>query len=151
MEFLENPTSGTYACQARIHNETSGHFRIYEKIVTLEIDKAPRESSIQILPNGIGHGKNQNSFMRFDRLEIFCKDNSNQTRPKPSVSWFKNGQLIQLLPDWQASQNMPFYAVYPSRRYLPKKTQAVIEFIKEKIGTPCYWDEYLDAHIRYPQ
>lgn len=64
---------------------------------------------------------------------------------------FKNGQLIQLLPDWQASQNMPFYAVYPSRRYLPKKTQAVIEFIKEKIGTPCYWDEYLDAHIRYPQ
>lgn len=34
---------------------------------------------------------------------------------------FKEGQLIQLLPDWQPSQDMPFYAVYPSRRYLPKK------------------------------
>ncbi len=61
---------------------------------------------------------------------------------------FKDGQLIQLLPDWQPSQNMPFYAVYPSRRYLPKKTAAVIEFIKQKIGSPCYWDKRLAPYLQ---
>lgn len=63
---------------------------------------------------------------------------------------FKNGQLIQLFPDWCASQVMPFYAVYPSRRYLPKKTAAVIEFIKQTIGTPCYWDKRLSPYIQRP-
>ncbi|MDA0126873.1 LysR family transcriptional regulator [Vibrio sp. MarTm2] len=61
---------------------------------------------------------------------------------------FKNGQLIQLLPDWQASQDMPFYAVYPSRRYLPTKTAAVIEFIKQKIGAPCHWDKRLAPYLQ---
>ncbi|MDA0147054.1 LysR family transcriptional regulator [Vibrio sp. LaRot3] len=60
---------------------------------------------------------------------------------------FKNGQLIQLLPEWKASQNMPFYAVYPSRHYMPKKTSAVIEFIKHKIGSPCYWDSRLAPYV----
>ncbi|MDN3609551.1 LysR family transcriptional regulator [Vibrio ostreicida] len=63
---------------------------------------------------------------------------------------FKTGQLIQLLPDWLPSQNMPFYAVYPSRRYLSTKTTAVIEFIKRRIGFPCYWDEQLAAYLRRP-
>ncbi|RTZ15805.1 LysR family transcriptional regulator [Vibrio aquaticus] len=63
---------------------------------------------------------------------------------------FKNGELIQLFPDWRASQVMPFYAVYPSRRYLPKKTAAVIEFIKQKIGTPCHWDKRLSPYIQRP-
>ncbi|RJX70062.1 LysR family transcriptional regulator [Vibrio sinensis] len=63
---------------------------------------------------------------------------------------FKNGQLIQLLPDWRASQNMPFYAVYPSRRYLPKKTAAVIDFIKQKVGSPCQWEKKLAPYISRP-
>lgn len=63
---------------------------------------------------------------------------------------FKNGQLIQLFPDWNASQSMPFYAVYPSRRFLPKKTVAVIDFIKQKIGNPCHWDKKLAPYIQRP-
>lgn len=63
---------------------------------------------------------------------------------------FKNGQLIQLLPEWRASQSMPFYAVYPSRRFLPKKTSAVIDFIKQKIGSPCHWDQKLQPYIQRP-
>lgn len=63
---------------------------------------------------------------------------------------FKNGQLIQLLPEWRASQSMPFYAVYPSRRFLPKKTSAVIDFIKQKIGSPCHWDTKLQPYIQRP-
>ncbi|NOH70212.1 LysR family transcriptional regulator [Vibrio pectenicida] len=60
---------------------------------------------------------------------------------------FKQGKLIQLLPDWIPNQNMPFYAVYPSRRYLSPKITAVIEFIKNKIGSPCYWDKKLAPYI----
>lgn len=63
---------------------------------------------------------------------------------------FKTGQLIQLFPDWNASQSMPFYAVYPSRRFLPKKTVAVIDFIKQKIGNPCHWDKKLAPYIQRP-
>ncbi|MFM2590539.1 LysR family transcriptional regulator [Vibrio sp. TBV020] len=63
---------------------------------------------------------------------------------------FKNGELIQLFPNWRASQSMPFYAVYPSRRYLPKKTVAVIDFIKQKIGMPCHWDKRLSPYIQRP-
>ena len=63
---------------------------------------------------------------------------------------FKRGQLIQLFPDWCACQSMPFYAVYPSRRYLPKKTVAVIEFIKQQIGNPCHWDKRLAPYVQRP-
>ena len=47
---------------------------------------------IQLLP---GNSRNQRGFMRFDRLELVCKDNSLKTRPKPSVTWRKNNQLIK--------------------------------------------------------
>ncbi|WP_217524526.1 LysR family transcriptional regulator [Vibrio metschnikovii] len=62
---------------------------------------------------------------------------------------FRHGQLIQLLPDWYANQNMPFYAVYPSRQHMPKKTSAVVDFIKDKLASPCYWDSRLEPYVRF--
>lgn len=64
---------------------------------------------------------------------------------------FRSGKLIQVLPDWRASQSMPFYAVYPSRQHMPKKISAVIEFIKQKIGSPCHWDQRLTPYISIPK
>lgn len=64
---------------------------------------------------------------------------------------FRTGKLIQLLPDWKASQSMPFYAVYPSRQHMPKKISAVINFIKQKIGNPCHWDQRLAPYISIPK
>ncbi|ELH7809440.1 LysR family transcriptional regulator [Vibrio harveyi] len=64
---------------------------------------------------------------------------------------FRSGKLIQLLPDWRASQSMPFYAVYPSRQHMPKKISAVIEFIKQKLGSPCHWDQRLAPYISIPK
>ena len=64
---------------------------------------------------------------------------------------FRTGKLIQLLPDWKASQSMPFYAVYPSRQHMPKKISAVIDFIKQRIGTPCHWDQKLAPYISLPK
>lgn len=60
---------------------------------------------------------------------------------------FRHGQLIQLLPDWHANQSMPFYAVYPSRQHMPKKISAVIDFIKGKLASPCYWDTRLEPYV----
>ncbi|MDO6500745.1 LysR family transcriptional regulator [Photobacterium sanguinicancri] len=60
---------------------------------------------------------------------------------------FKTNKLIQLLPEWQANQAMPFYAVYPSRAHLPKKISAVIGFFKDYIGDTPYWDIELRQHI----
>ena len=50
----------------------------------------------------------------------------------------KEGQLIQVLPDWRASYVMPFYGVYPSRRYLPQKTKIIIEYMKEVVTKACH-------------
>ncbi|MDX2319570.1 MAG: LysR substrate-binding domain-containing protein [Moritella sp.] len=61
---------------------------------------------------------------------------------------FKTGKLIQLLPEWRASQVMQFYAVYPTRKHLPKKITAAITFFKEYIGQPSYWDRQLKAQIK---
>ncbi|HIF9436256.1 TPA: LysR family transcriptional regulator [Photobacterium damselae] len=61
---------------------------------------------------------------------------------------FRQGKLIQLLPDWEADQAMHFYAVYPSRKHLPKKISAAISFFKHYIGEPPYWDKVLKPLVR---
>lgn len=60
---------------------------------------------------------------------------------------FKTGKLIQLLNDWEANQDMHFYAVYPSRKHLPKKIVAAISFFKQYIGETPYWDENLSNYV----
>lgn len=61
---------------------------------------------------------------------------------------FKQGKLIQLLPDWKANQAMPFYAVYPRRQHLPKKVTTAIHFLKQFIGDPPYWERTLARTIK---
>lgn len=62
---------------------------------------------------------------------------------------FRDGKLIQLLPDWQPSQRMPFYAVYPSRQHLPRKISAVLNFFKTYIGDEPYWDKALRPWVQF--
>lgn len=50
------------------------------------------------------------------------------------------GRLIQLLPDY-TPPSYTIYAVYPSRRLLPRKTRLFIELLQEKFGDTPYWDE----------
>jgi len=38
------------------------------------------------------------------------------------------GKLIDLFPDWP-DEHFPFYAVYPSRKHLPAKTRAFLDFV----------------------
>jgi DNA-binding transcriptional LysR family regulator len=51
----------------------------------------------------------------------------------------KTGKLQELLPEYR-SLEISIYAVYPERRHLSPKVQAFIEFLKERISEPPYWD-----------
>jgi len=45
---------------------------------------------------------------------------------------FKNRELKPLMPQYKLLNRRTAYAVYPERRYLPKKTQLFIACLKEK-------------------
>jgi len=51
---------------------------------------------------------------------------------------FRKGELIELLPEWQPSQKMAFYAVYPSRKHRPRKLAVVIDFLKQNLGAQSF-------------
>ncbi|HIF9340019.1 TPA: LysR substrate-binding domain-containing protein [Photobacterium damselae] len=53
----------------------------------------------------------------------------------------RQGKLIRLLPDWDLNQYMPLYAVYPRHKFLPIKVQVFIDFVRQHIGNPPYWDQ----------
>jgi DNA-binding transcriptional LysR family regulator len=45
-----------------------------------------------------------------------------------------SGQLVELFPDWPG-ETFPLYAYYPSRRHLPAKVRAFIDFCIEAAGS----------------
>ncbi|SMY38135.1 HTH-type transcriptional regulator DmlR [Photobacterium malacitanum] len=54
----------------------------------------------------------------------------------------RQGKLIRLMPDWQLTQHMPLYAVYPRHKFLPNKVNLFIEFIRRHIDAGnilCKW------------
>lgn len=46
--------------------------------------------------------------------------------------WLAEGKLVELFPDW-GEERFPLYALYPSRRQLPPKTQAFLQFVTDEI------------------
>ncbi len=47
--------------------------------------------------------------------------------------WLAEGKLVELFPDW-ADERFPLFALYPSRRLLPPKTQAFLQFVSDEIN-----------------
>ncbi|KXF83394.1 LysR family transcriptional regulator [Enterovibrio coralii] len=54
----------------------------------------------------------------------------------------RNGQLIQLLPDYPIKSDTSIWAVYPSSRQLAPKVRAFIDFFADRFEGKPYW-EYL--------
>jgi DNA-binding transcriptional LysR family regulator len=50
------------------------------------------------------------------------------------------GELVRVLPDYQASDAVGVYAVYPSRRFLPAKVRLFIDYLAELYGPVPYWE-----------
>ena len=53
-------------------------------------------------------------------------------------SYVKTGALVPLLEDFQAPIS-PIYAVYPSRRFLPAKIRAFVDFLVERFSDTNDW------------
>lgn len=47
--------------------------------------------------------------------------------------WLADGKLVEIFPGW-SDERFPLYALYPSRRLLPPKTQAFLEFVIGEIN-----------------
>jgi DNA-binding transcriptional LysR family regulator len=52
------------------------------------------------------------------------------------------GDLQTVLDDYESLQ-LDIYAIYTSRHYLPAKTRVFVDFLKERINDPPYWDHFL--------
>ncbi|MGE0846093.1 MAG: LysR family transcriptional regulator [Flavobacteriaceae bacterium] len=55
----------------------------------------------------------------------------------------KAGRLCPVLPKYRESHRVAVYAVYPSRRFLPVKVRAFIDYFAEIYGPEPYWDRDL--------
>ncbi|MEM6293337.1 MAG: LysR family transcriptional regulator [Myxococcota bacterium] len=46
------------------------------------------------------------------------------------------GRLVRVLPDWNNDASQPVYAVYPTRKYLPRKVRSFVDLVKNQITSP---------------
>lgn len=52
-----------------------------------------------------------------------------------------DGQLVQVLPEYEGSRNVAIHAVYASRRFLPAKVRVFIDYLADLYGPSPYWDQ----------
>lgn len=52
----------------------------------------------------------------------------------------ESGLLVPLLKQYE-QKPVDMYEVYPSRRYLPRKVRAFVDFLLRRFGDRQYWDE----------
>jgi len=55
----------------------------------------------------------------------------------------RSGELRLVLEDYEMPE-MGLYAVYASRKHLPAKVRVFIDFVRERISDPPYWDHFLN-------
>ncbi|AJG18363.1 LysR family transcriptional regulator [Cupriavidus basilensis] len=55
-------------------------------------------------------------------------------------AYLRSGALVRVLPDYPVLPAVSIWAVYPSRRQVPAKTHAFIDFFAARFGSPPYWD-----------
>ncbi|MCB1447291.1 MAG: LysR family transcriptional regulator [Rhizobiaceae bacterium] len=53
----------------------------------------------------------------------------------------RSGQLVQVLQAYEGSSNLALSAVYPSRRFLPAKIRAFIDYLASVYGATPYWEQ----------
>lgn len=53
------------------------------------------------------------------------------------------GRLLPLLPGFLMEEDAA-YLLYPTRRFLPRRVKALIEFLLKRFGTSPYWDQGLE-------
>lgn len=59
-----------------------------------------------------------------------------------------SGELKMVLPDYRGSRHVAVYAVYPSKRFLPLKVRAFVNFLSKVYGPTPYWDDCFEKTIK---
>ncbi|MBS1156643.1 MAG: LysR family transcriptional regulator [Proteobacteria bacterium] len=59
----------------------------------------------------------------------------------------RQGRLLPLLPDYRVP-DFTMYAVYPSRRHVPAKVRAFVDYMTEQLGDPPPWDAWMQERVR---
>lgn len=52
------------------------------------------------------------------------------------------GRLVEVLPDWDLPE-LGIFSVTTARDHLPRKTRAFIDFFRDRLGEPPYWERGL--------
>jgi DNA-binding transcriptional LysR family regulator len=58
----------------------------------------------------------------------------------------RRGELQMVLENYN-SLTLDIYAIYTSRHYLPAKIRVFVDFLKERINDPPYWDHFLTVRV----
>jgi len=58
----------------------------------------------------------------------------------------RNGAIQLILEDYQTI-DMDIYVVYASRHHLPAKIRVFIDYLKDRIIDPPYWDHFLNVRF----
>lgn len=56
----------------------------------------------------------------------------------------RSGKLVRVLPEFRGSSDVGIYAVYTSRRLVPLKIRAFVDFLAKLYAPEPYWDRGLD-------
>jgi DNA-binding transcriptional LysR family regulator len=48
-------------------------------------------------------------------------------------------RLVHVLPEWGLA-DQGIFALLPAREHVPRKTRAFVDFFRERLGDPPYWD-----------
>ncbi|AKC70495.1 LysR family transcriptional regulator [Pandoraea oxalativorans] len=56
------------------------------------------------------------------------------------AAYLQRGELVPVLPAYPLAEEVAIWAVYPSRVFVPPKTQAMIEFLQARFGPVPYWE-----------
>lgn len=51
----------------------------------------------------------------------------------------RKGRLVEVLPRWELPE-LGIFVITTTRDFVPKKTQAFVEFLRARLGTPPYWE-----------
>lgn len=52
----------------------------------------------------------------------------------------RDGRLVEVMTDYPVARSGDVWAVYPPGNYTPSKITALIDFLREKYGSPPYWE-----------
>jgi DNA-binding transcriptional LysR family regulator len=97
--------------------------------------------------NGIDHSQKVTPVLKSNSPEVLLQAIINGVGVSMMPTFIasdaiRRGDVQTVLDDYD-SLTLDIYAAYASRHHVPAKIKVFVDFLKEKIGDPPYWDHYI--------